>query len=408
MKILIVDDNSEKTQSIFSVIYQKYNDNDVKIDNVMTLHQAKEKLRNKEVLYDLMILDLNLPSNFGFEPDLDSTLKFIKEINDRDNIYNLPRVSVGLTAYDQLEVVARRQFQKCAWTIIKYSETEDSWKQTLSDILSYTETHNPISTVDVCIITALHDPEAVAFMEYVKWNWSRQTPLGNRLFGYKGSFIDREGYHRDVVLYSISEKGMIHTSIIATKLIQLFKPKLIVMSGICAGVRGQSRYGDIVIAQFSWNYNEGKLEGVNGTTRFHPSPLQSSIGRKLDQKLQFFINDNQDSINQINDEFSDKTKVNDSLKISKGAIATGSAVIGDEHTILEAYNSNKRLKGLDMEVAAFYTSCELADYNDLIFFAVKSVSDFGDDDKNDDYQSYASFTSAKVIEKFITEDHVFD
>ena len=51
---------------------------------------------------------------------------------------------------------------------------------------------------------------------------------------------------------------------------------------------------------------------------------------------------------------------------------------------------------------------ELADYNDLIFFAVKSVSDFGDDDKNDDYQSYASFTSAKVIEKFITEDHVFD
>ncbi|WP_296211419.1 hypothetical protein [Psychrobacter sp. UBA3480] len=407
MKILIVDDSGEKTRSICSVIQGKYDESEVTIDSVLTIIEAKKKLKDKNVLYDLMILDLNLPLNFDSTPDLDTTLKFVKEINNQDNIYNLPRVSIGLTAYDELEIVAKQQFQRCAWTIIKYSDTEDSWKQTLSDILSYTEYLKPINTVDVCIVTALYDPEATTFMKYIDWEWSQQTPLGSRLFGYKGCFTDKEGHKRDVVLCAVSEKGMVHTSITTTKLIQLFSPKLMVMAGICAGIKDQSQYGDIVIAQSAWNYNEGKTERINGNIRFHPSPLHSNIKRVLSDNLQAFINNCMKSINQINTEFDDKDVINSALKISKGGIATGSAVLNDGQTILETYQKNKRLKGIDMEVSAFYVSCEAADYNNLDFFAVKSISDFGDGEKNDYYQEYASFTSAKFIEKYIKENHSF-
>lgn len=297
MKILIVDDSGEKTRSICSVIRKNYNESEVTIDCVLTIKEAKRKLKDKEVLYDLMILDLNLPLSFESAPDLDATLKFVKEINNQDNIYNLPRVSIGLTAYSELEIMARQQFQRCAWTIIKYSDTEDSWRQTLLDILSYTKNLNPVNTVDVCIVTALYDPEATIFMKYVNWEWSQQTPLGSRLFGYKGHFIDKEGQKRSAIMCSVSEKGMVHTSVTTTKLIQLFKPKLMVMTGICAGIKSQNQYGDIVIAQSAWNYNEGKTEKIDGTIRFHPSPLHSNIRKSLSDNLQVFINDHKDNIN---------------------------------------------------------------------------------------------------------------
>lgn len=408
MKVLIVDDNGEKIRSICSIIRENYNESEVKIDSVLTINEAKKKLKDKEMLYDLMILDLNLPLNFDSTPDLETTLNFVRDINNQDNIYNLPRVSVGLTAYEELEVVAKQQFQRCAWTIIKYSDIEDSWKQTLLDVLFYTRSLNPINTVDVCIVTALYDPEAITFMKYINWQWGQQTPLGSRLFGYKGCFIDKDGHERSVILCAVSEKGMVHTAITTTKLIQLFSPKLIIMSGICAGVKGQNNYGDIVVAQSAWNYNEGKIEKIDGTICFHPSPLHSNIRKVLGDNLQAFINNCKQSINQINNEFNDESVVNRSLKVSKGLIATGSAVLNDGQTILETYQRNRRLKGIDMEVSAFYVSCETADYNNLEFFAVKSISDFGDGEKNDDYQEYASFTSAKFIEKYISENHDFD
>lgn len=408
MKILIVDDNGEKLRSICSVIRKKYNDSEVTIDSVLTIMEAKKKLKDKEVLYDLMILDLNLPLNFDSTPDLDATLNFVREINNQDNIYNLPRISIGLTAYDELEIVARQQFQRCAWTIIKYSDTEDSWKQTLLDILFYTENHSPVNTIDVCIVTALYVPEATTFMKYVDWEWSQKTPLGSRLFGYKGCFTDKEGHKRSIILCPVLEKGMVHTSVTTTKLIQLFNPKLMVMTGICAGIKSQSEYGDIVIAQSAWNYNEGKMEKIDGTIRFHPSPLHSNIKKSLSDNLQFFIKDYKDSINQINTLFDNNIVVNSAITINMGGIATGSAVLNDNQTILETYQRNKRLKGIDMEVSAFYISCESADYNNLDFFAVKSISDFGDGNKDDYYQEYASFTSAKFVEKYITENHNFD
>lgn len=60
-----------------------------------------------------------------------------------------------------------------------------------------------------------------------------------------------------------------------------------------------------------------------------------------------------------------------------------------------------------MEIASFYISCELSNTS-LDYFAVKSICDFGDPNKDDFYQIYASFTSAKSVEKFITENYIFD
>lgn len=262
-------------------------------------------------------------------------------------------------------------------------------------------------TVDVCILTALSYPEAKAFLSHVEWNWSSLKPLDDSIFGYEGDFLDKDGLKRSIILCSSLEIGIIYTAVFTSKLIQLYQPKLMIMSGICAGLEKYNSYGDIVIAQTSWNYNEGKMTIENGELKFLPSVLQSNIDKKLNSLLQTFIIEFQDELVSINDSFEDESIVNNNLKIIKGAIATGSAVLSDKLTITNILESNRRLRAVDMEIASFYISCELSNAS-FDYFAMKSICDFGDPEKDDNFQMYASFTSAKSIEKFITKYYVFN
>lgn len=48
-------------------------------------------------------------------------------------------------------------------------------------------------------------------------------------------------------MYRPSRDEMINMAITATKAIEYFQPKLVVIDGICAGVQGSSNYLDIII-----------------------------------------------------------------------------------------------------------------------------------------------------------------
>ena len=60
-----------------------------------------------------------------------------------------------------------------------------------------------------------------------------------------------------------------------------------------------------------------------------------------------------------------------------------------------------------MEVDAFYITCKFFE-QELDYFAVKSVCDFADGDKNDNYQKYAAFTSALTIKEFLEKFYEFE
>lgn len=403
MKILIVDDNSSKVMSIRNVISSSFPN--AEIDVALTIFDAKRNLRNKALSYDLMILDLCLPLNDNSQPNLDSTLSFINEIKRSDDKYSLPYCIIGLTAYDELEVKARSDFQKCAWVIINYSIIEDSWKSTIIDIIEHISKHNNNHEVDVCVLTALHSPEAEVFKEFVNWNWSLLTPIGDKILGYKGFFTDKDGIKRTVILCSSIEMGLIHSSILTTKLIQLIRPRIIVMSGVCAGVKNRCNLGDVVIAKSSWNYDEGKRYIDEDGYRFIPSVMQVNINKNLNHSLQAYIINFENPF-VINQHFDNGDIINDNLKIHRAMIASGSSVLSDSLSISKLYESNRMLLGVDMETVAFYTACDQSDYN-IDYFSAKSVCDFGDSEKNDEYQKYSSFTSAKSIEIYLSSYYSF-
>lgn len=106
----------------------------------------------------------------------------------------------------------------------------------------------------------------------------------------------------------------------------------------------------------------------------------------------------QDKWHSINDEFKEKEVINAELSIDKAVIATGNWVLSDSVTIDKILFANRKVKGVEMEIDAFYAACKQYPDTSLDFFAVKSICDFADKEKCDEFQSYSSFTSAKCLQ----------
>ena len=86
--------------------------------------------------------------------------------------------------------------------------------------------------------------------------------------------------------------------------------------------------------------------------------------------------------------------------IRLGPSVSGSAVLADT-TIVEAVkNQHGALISLEMEAYGVLSAATLAARPRPIAFSCKSVCDFADEKKDDRWQSYASFTSARSISQF--------
>ena len=60
--------------------------------------------------------------------------------------------------------------------------------------------------------------------------------------------------------------GLTTASVLATKMILKFKPKVIVMLGICAGNPNEDiKYGDILVVDKSFDYQAGKVIRIKDT-----------------------------------------------------------------------------------------------------------------------------------------------
>ena len=62
--------------------------------------------------------------------------------------------------------------------------------------------------------------------------------------------------------------GMVSSALTAASLVSLLKPGLIVMCGICAGVRGKVHMGDVLFADPAWDFQSGKRVSDGKNTQF--------------------------------------------------------------------------------------------------------------------------------------------
>ncbi|HFG2126877.1 TPA: hypothetical protein ACGF4W_001742 [Vibrio cholerae] len=367
-------------------------------ENIKLVTSAKEAqellLENK---FDLFILDILLPL---WSEDDGISAMFSQEILlslYKSNEYIKPRLIIGITGDKSTVTEELLNFESHLLGVVEYSATCNEWEDRIINAISYIhniESGEVNDTVDLAIICALKDPELSAILE-LDWNWQDSKPLSDKLFYKRGHFFSN-GKSYSVVVASCERMGMVSATFTSSAIIHRFRPKVIAMTGICAGIKGEVNLGDIIFASFAWDYQQGKRM-ENGEHLIDPHQLPSSASIKAHAEL---LQDDKDFFhNMILNYKGNKSHIVGVPKLHIGPIAVGSSVIADSAIVQSIQSQQRKALGIEMEIYGLYYAAINSSSPTPQVFAIKSVCDFADSLKSDNYQSYASYTSANTLKE---------
>lgn len=392
MKVLIVDDQSNKLSEVCKIIK---NIDGIKIEDieyVLDLNEARKKL--KYTFYDFLILDLNMPDEIGEQGRSMAGSDFIDEIMGIDSIMK-PGEIIVLTEYDELKqnFLQKNNFY---FNVLKYDSSITEWSNILIGkikyILAREKKFSITDKVDVALITAVKvETDAVKNISEV-WN---TVKLDKDPTLYNKTKLN----NISVIHAQQSEMGMSAAATLTTKIINSFSPKYIIMPGIAAGIGKNKNFGDILIPTEIWNYSSGKyVKKDDDIYAFEPNPGTVSLDPHINETL------NQDfdsELHKIRKKFN--SSIDRELNIIRGPMACGSAVVANDEIVKKLIKDHQRKTiGLDMESYGMFYAASYTD-NSCRTICMKSICDFADEDKNDDFQKYAAFTSANFA-KYIIEN----
>lgn len=398
INILLVEDDRDKLKAIMGGLLGIDGITDECIRKARDANEAKHWLKSES--YDLMILDISIPETSDKDPLPNGGLTLLDEILERD-IYNKPREVVGLTAFPEVQGASDPRFSNDLWRVLHYTTANDDWLHQLQRKVQHIIRNQRSSggqikhSADVCILTALHSPELSAVLK-LPWSWREQEVEGDPTQYHRGTIPTRDGTLTVVAAHS-SRMGMPAAAVLAMKMILTFKPRFVVMAGIAAGIEGRVQPGDIIGADPSWDYGNGKRTNTDDGPFFQPAPHQMSLDPFVRSKL---LRCSQDSaaLHAIRTAWPVNTPPELSLHI--GPLASGAAVLEDPDVTAGIQGQHRKVLGIEMEAYGVFAAAIDSPAPQPAVLVLKSVCDFADSRKNDDYQDYASYTSAKAVQLF--------
>lgn len=410
LSIIIIDDSDDKVKKIKDFLRSFDCVRSDHVDIADSLNTGIDKLSAKQ--YDLAIVDLYLPVEKGDEPQPENGMTLIDMISKDDELLK-PLHVVGLTreSYNENHHSA---FTKSMWFLLNYESNSDSWKEPLNNLLNYMvrskkmlqETHE--YDYDVAIINALQAPEHYWLKKVFSDNWSEVMFPGDDCTTYYETCLENnKGYTIRVVACFANQMASTASATLTTKVINNFRPRYLFMTGIAAAVNDENvGFGDILVATEVWDGASGKIKDdkSNGPI-FLPDPRQKALSAKFLNIIDR-LKSNDDLLNKIYKEFAGiNNKPKDHLGIHTGPMSSVPAVISCQAVIDELKKQGRKLLGIEMEsYGMFYAAENAISPRPEIVASLKSVSDFATIAKDNDYQDYASYTSAALLKHIIENE----
>jgi nucleoside phosphorylase/CheY-like chemotaxis protein len=396
-QILVIDDDSEKIRRILEVA-DRAGIVSEQIHVAYTAHDARCLIARET--YDLVILDIALPERADTQAAPDTGIALMREICQRP-AFNKPKQIVGLTAYTDVLASAGEAFQQELWYVIHYDQTSTEWMEQLGRkfryvLLSVQNREALEYESDLCVIAALPTPEYSALLD-IPWNWTLSQPH-NEVTAFHAGFFQSGGTKRRVIAGCAPRTGMPAAAILATKMICNFRPRFLAMIGIAAGVRGACNLGDILIADPTWDYGSGRWSMNDGEPIFEIAPHQIQIQAGIRSRLQLMAQDAA-TLSGIRESWRAR-KPDSALKMVMGPVASGAAVRTDGRVVADVKAQHRKTIGIEMEAYGVMAAAYDAPLPEVHGFVLKSVSDFADQTKSDDYQAYAAYISASALRVF--------
>jgi len=262
----------------------------------------------------------------------------------------------------------------------------------------------PDDRADILLLTGLHE-ELQWIQRVTGFQFERRVRQGT---SYLIADVTRGSRSIRIVTLRQLEKGLTTAAITTTKALCIWKPSVVVMTGICAGVRGSVNLGDLVVATQCFEHSSGQLKDGNLI------PLQNRVAIQpwlLDFLMS--LTDSPAMLEQIQAGYTQALPDGFKTNIHYGAMACGPQVIKDKSYVDQIKGREHSLVGLDMEsygVALAASMCS-SHAHTIVPLVVKGVCDFADSDKSDNWHDYCSYSSASfvltVLEQIFSRDHAF-
>lgn len=394
MKILLVDDNVGKIQKIMKVIMEIDGVDQNMIEYSVEANDARQKLQIS--VYDLLILDLNMPECLIDDPVENAGATLVDEILEIE-YYKKPDEIVVLSAYDECEKSFMKESYRNAFIMLRYDEASVVWSTKLKAIVEYRLLHSKQfkmhENIEFAIISTVSvETEAV---KKLSLEWEEETFTDDVNTYYVGNLYEGKKCKK-VVTVQLSDMGMVSAAVSTMNLAKHYNPRYMIIVGIAAGI-GEHNHGDILIPKEVWNYSSGKLCEKDGEFLFKPDPKVIPLDAKI---LELIRKDYSEVLLKIKKEW--PGRIENYINICDLPMACGTMVVANKELVEEHIIAHfRKSSGLDMEsYGVFFAARSLCDSHPIAI-CIKSISDFADNDKGDSYQPYASYVSANFTKHLI-------
>lgn len=197
-----------------------------------------------------------------------------------------------------------------------------------------------------------------------------------------------------VVVTQLIEMGNPDAAIAATKVIQRWRPRNLLMVGIAGGVQGKAALGDVVVAQYAHYYEPAKLaaDGVQHRDRQFNSDLL------LYARAQHY--EAADWKGEIQTARPDADKEPKLPEVRFGPIACGDKVVANDDDLANIQRQSPKMVAVAMEGAGV-AKAVLSDGNPPRYLEIRGVSDYAGPDKHDGWHEYAANAAAAFAIGFL-------
>jgi nucleoside phosphorylase len=403
LKILVVDDDPDRYAAFRSRVIGKY----VTEEGLAISTNQKDALsRFSQDRYDVAIIDMQLPATpWTKDPSPAGGIDLLEHLLQDDDLL-VPKYVIGITGSVDADQRVSQFFENSPWVLIRDGAAGTDWEGRLEKLISHAdEVENTGSRiqygVDICVITALPDPEQKALIN-APFNWDADpTPVDSNTFVRTGRLDVSGGRSLNVIAGCSMRMGGTEAALLSAKLIERYRPRILVMAGICAGLEKKTAYGDPILATKVWDWTSSKWDiDEHGTERILPSPDYIEVGRDIVSRFRL-----------LNDDSTFKARLRESwpasppdtvLTLRDAPCASGPIVVADGKTLPDIKEKqNRDVLALEMEAYGVHCATRMASHPSPITFSIKSVCDFADPRKNDAMQKYASYTSAQTVYEFL-------
>lgn len=404
-----MEDQEKKIKAIKSLLMDECAIREQDIDISKNIYEGRKRL--KEKMYDLLLLDMVLPTKEDQDPNEEDSPNFIDEIYSNPNI-NIPNQIVGETSHEDKFEELKEKFEDKLWSLIRYKENTTDWQAKIKAKVFHLQKNIEqikssvinINHYDLGIICALREEYDAVIDVFGKESW-RKHQDNSFVLPYHTCKVSTStvGQEYSICAVCVGGAGMVQTSIYATAMYQTFSPACMFMTGFSAGLKEDKLlYGDIIVAKSVQDYSSGKvIEDPTGTLQLLREMNQLTIRPQLSYAAEELAADSK-LMSEINLELRKNNLLDNDTNI-KAVIAPtvcGPFVVASETMVANISKLDRKLQALDMEGFGLYSAARAMNKGCLW---IKGIADFANSKKGDDFHKRASYASALFLYKLIKE-----